>query len=108
MSRPILPAVALALAFSVSAFSANAQIKQRPSQSAASSATPSQKSSAEPVVSDVDGASYGVRFDDELLSAIAEDGSIPRIVVRPVRGFGQLNRPRVSFVRELTKSVEAI
>ena len=102
MPRRILPAAALALAFSGFTLAASAQIQQRP----AAGSGPTK--SSEPVVSDVDGASYGVRFDDELLSAISEDGSIPRIVIRPVRGFGQLNRPRVSFVRELTKSVETI
>lgn len=108
MARKILPGLALALVFSVTTFPAAAQIQQRPGGPAAAAAGPTGKSGAEPVVSDEDGASYGVRFDDELLSAIAEDGTIPRIVVRPVRGFGQLNRPRVSFVRELAKSVEAI
>lgn len=106
MARKI--SAGLALAFSVTAFPAFGQIQQRPSGSAPTLAVSAQKTSAEPVVSDEDGASYGVRFDDELLSAIAEDGTVPRIVVRPVRGFGQLNRPRVSFVRELTKSVETI
>jgi len=109
MTRRILPGVALALAFSVTAVSGNAQIKQRPAGSAPTTgASAPQKTAAEPVISNADGASYGVQFEDELLSAIADDGTIPRIVVRPVRGFGQLNRPRVSFVRELSKSVEVM
>jgi len=108
MPHHSLPAAALALALTALAASVSAQIQQRPAPAAPEATGTSQKSQAEAVVSDVYGASYGVRFGDELLSAIAEDGTIPRIVVRPVRGFGQLNRPRVSFVRELAKSVEAI
>lgn len=107
MPRRILPTLAFALALSSIAASASAQIQQRPGTTGPDHARPT-KSSVEPVVRDVDGASYGVQFDDELLSAFAEDGTIPRIVIRAVRGFGQLNRPRVSFVRELAKSVEAI
>jgi hypothetical protein len=107
MPRRILPAALFGFAFSSIAASASAQIQQRPGTTVSQSAQPT-KSSGDPVVKDVDGASYGVQFDDELLSAIAEDGTIPRIVIRAVRGFGQLNRPRVSFVRELAKSVEAI
>ena len=58
------------------------------------------------VVTDEERGNYAVKFEQEAIDATLEDGSIPRIVVRPVHGFGQLARPRTHFVPELLKSVE--
>ena len=49
---------------------------------------------------------YAVEFEKEAIDATLNDGTIPRIRVHPVKGFGQLARPRLHFVPELLKSVE--
>ncbi|HEX5098915.1 MAG TPA: hypothetical protein VFV94_05420 [Polyangiaceae bacterium] len=49
---------------------------------------------------------YAVEFEKEAIDATLDDGTIPRIRVHPVKGFGQLARPRLHFVPELLKSVE--
>jgi hypothetical protein len=81
--------------------SASAQITQQMTPS-----TRTAGSQAGPIVSAENGASYGVKFDEDELEAELTDGSIPRIVVHSVRGFGLLTRPRTHFVPELLKSVE--
>ena len=65
-----------------------------------------QASAADPVVSQAAGPDYSVTFDADALDATLENGTIPRIVCRPVKGFWQLTRPRTHFVPELLKSVE--
>jgi hypothetical protein len=52
------------------------------------------------------GPDYSVTFDADALDATLEDGTLPRIVCRPVKGLGLLTRPRTHFVPELLKSVE--
>lgn len=61
---------------------------------------------ANPAVSGGAGPDYSVTFDADALDATLEDGTIPRIVCRPVKGLGLLTRPRTHFVPELLKSVE--
>jgi hypothetical protein len=81
--------------------SASAQISQ-------ASAARTRASAEAPVVSAPDAADYRVAFDADALDATVADGTVPRIVCRPVRGFGQLARPRTHFVRELLTSVEVM
>jgi hypothetical protein len=59
-------------------------------------------------VTDEENGNYAVEFEKEAIDATLSDGTIPRIVVRPARGFGQLARPRLHFVPELLKSVEVM
>jgi len=63
---------------------------------------------SEPAVSEEDGPSYTVKFDDDAVAAALADGTIPRIIVRPAHGYGQLTRPRLQFVTEMRKSVEVM
>jgi hypothetical protein len=103
MKRTLVLPLAFALLVPF-ARSASAQITQR--------STPNQPSrgnlATEPHVSTTTGPDYNVTFDPDALEAALEDGTIPRIVVRPVKGLGLLTRPRTHFVPELLKSVEAI
>jgi len=68
----------------------------------------SEAAAATPGVSEVDGASYKVEFDDDLLDGVGLDGTIPIIRVRIGAAKSPLLRPRTSFVRELKKSVELL
>jgi len=95
----------LSLALSLSIFlprSAAAQITQQRGPGARTAPA----SVADPVVSDAADPDYSVRFDADALDATLENGIIPRIVCRPVKGLGLLTRPRTHFVPELLKSVE--
>ena len=80
---------------------AGAQITQKPEARAV-------QGSGGPHVQAADGASYEVKFDDELLAGSGFDGTLPiiRVIPRPVRTT--LIRPRTHFVPELLKSVEHI
>jgi len=49
---------------------------------------------------------WSIEFEKEAIDATLNDGTIPRILVLPVHGFGLLTRPRTHFVPELLKSVE--
>jgi hypothetical protein len=94
----------LSLALSMVVFlprSAAAQITQRHEATRTAPAT-----AGDPVVSNAAGPDYSVTFDTDAVDATLEDGTIPRIVCRPVKGFGALARPRTHFVPELLKSVE--
>jgi hypothetical protein len=64
--------------------------------------------SREPHVTGANGPDYNVDFDADALDATLEDGTMPRIVCHPVKGFGQLTRPRTHFVPELLKTVESM
>jgi hypothetical protein len=75
---------------------------------AAAEDTQQQSAAAEPGVSEIDGASYKVEFDDDLLDGVGLDGTIPLIRVRIGAARSPLLRPRTSFVRELKKSVELL
>jgi hypothetical protein len=66
------------------------------------------RAASAPRVSNTTDATYQVKFDEDALDATLEDGTIPRIVCLPVRGYGQLLRPRTHFVPELLKSVEVM
>jgi len=81
--------------------SASAQISQ-------TSAARARAAASTPVVRSGDRDDYEVAFDADALDATVADGTVPRIVCRPVRGFGQLARPRTHFVCELLKSVEVM
>ncbi len=59
-------------------------------------------------VADSEKPTYTLEFSDDPLAAALNDGNIPRIQVRGVRGYGQLSRPRVQFVSEMLKSVEVL
>jgi hypothetical protein len=100
MKRFLVPSLALALL--TLAAPAGAQITQRTVQSRPD-LPPDQPDF---VASDGDLPSYEVKFKEDEIDATLLDGSIPRIVVRPVRGFSMLARPRTHFVPELLKSVE--
>ena len=94
----------LSLALSLSIFlprSAAAQITQQRGPGARMA-----PASADPVVSDAADPNYRVTFDADALDATLENGTIPRIVCRPVKGLGLLTRPRTHFVPELLKTVE--
>jgi hypothetical protein len=99
MKRLIVPSLVVFLV-AVSGPAA-AQITQRKS-------SPTAVTSPAPdfVVTEEERGNYAVEFEKEAIDATLQDGSIPRIVVRPTRGFGQLLRPRTHFVPELLKSVE--
>jgi len=99
MKRLVVPSLVVSL-LALSGPAA-AQITQR-------KATPTAVASPAPdfEVTDEERGNYAVKFEQEAIDATLEDGSIPRIVVRPTRGFGQLLRPRTHFVPELLKSVE--
>ena len=98
MQRFVMPSLVLSLL--AVAGPAAAQITQRTQSS------PSTASEPDFVVSNEARGNYAVQFETEAIDATLEDGSIPRIVVRPLHGFGQLARPRLHFVPELLKSVE--
>lgn len=100
---PVLPLVLGLLVFS--GHSASAQISRRKTASAPS-AKPA--SVSEPVVSNTTRTDYRVDFEADELAATLEDGTIPRIVCRGVKGFALLTRPRTHFVNELLKSVEVM
>ncbi len=51
---------------------------------------------------------YQYVFTDDPLNAGLFGGNEPRIVVRPGAGRGTLIRPRIAFVVEMLKSVEAL
>jgi hypothetical protein len=57
-------------------------------------------------VTAADGATFTVGFEDDLLTSLVNDGHVPRITVRPIKGRAFLLRPRMHFVPELLKSVE--
>jgi hypothetical protein len=59
-------------------------------------------------VADSEKPDYKVTFSDDPLVAALNDGNLPRIQVRAIRGYGQLSRPRVQFVSEMLKSVEIL
>jgi hypothetical protein len=101
MQRTLVLSLALSLLV-FSSRSASAQITQQRGPAARTAPT----SVTAPVVSEAAGPSYSVTFDADALDATVENGTIPRIVCRPVKGFGELTRPRTHFVPELLKSVE--
>jgi len=47
-------------------------------------------------------------FDDDPLAALVNGGAVPKLVVRGVKTFPYLIRPRTHFVAEMLKSVERI
>lgn len=100
MKRYFVPSLVLSLL--ALAGPAGAQITQRPELP-----TPDLPSDQPDFVAS-DGVlpSYEVKFKEDGIDATLLDGSIPRIVVRPVHGFSMLARPRTHFVPELLKSVE--
>jgi hypothetical protein len=100
MKRLVVPSLVLSLL--ALAGPAAAQITQRTQASPTAVAAPKENF----VVTNEERGNYAVEFEKEAIDATLEDGSIPRIVVRPVHLFGQLARPRVHFVPELLKSVE--
>jgi hypothetical protein len=101
MQRTLVLSLALSLLV-FSSRSVSAQITQQRGPAARTASA----SGAGPVVSKAAGPNYSVTFDADALDATLEDGTIPRIVCRPVKGFGELTRPRTHFVPELLKSVE--
>ena len=100
MKRFFVPSLALSVL--ALAGPAGAQITQRTDSRPA----PVAESRADFEITDEDRGSYGVEFKEDAIDATLLDGSIPRIVVRPVHGFSMLARPRTHFVPELLKSVE--
>lgn len=101
MKRFVAPLAALSL-FVLCETTAHAQITQDKGTKA------HERSDSVPdfAVTDDANGNRAVEFEQEAIDATLNDGTIPRIVVRPARGFGQLARPRLHFVPELLKSVE--
>jgi len=65
-----------------------------------------ERSSNVQVTNQVDG--YTAVFDDDPLAALVDGSVVPKIVVRGVKTYPYLIRPRTHFVAELLKSVERI
>jgi len=63
---------------------------------------------ADPTPAAAKGDAYQYVFTDDPLNAGLFGANEPRIRVRPGAGKGTLVRPRVSFVIEMLKSVEAL
>jgi hypothetical protein len=94
-------AVALVFSLTFAVSSAWAQTEQTGTQKA-------RERSSNVRITNAAGQDYEAIFDDDVLSALVNDGSIPKIRVDGVRRGPHLIRPRTHFVRELLKSVEFI
>jgi len=101
MKRFVAPLAALSLLV-LSQATAHAQITQEKGTKAHDKSV----SAPDFAVRDEENGNYAVEFEKEAIDATLNDGTIPRIVVHGVRGYGQLARPRLHFVPELLKSVE--
>lgn len=101
MKRFVVPLAALSL-LALAEGSASAQITQQKGTKSHAEAG----SAPDFRVTNEENGNYAVEFEKEAIDATLDDGTIPRIRVHPVKGFGQLARPRLHFVPELLKSVE--
>ena len=53
-------------------------------------------------------ATYEVTFRDDPLAALPNGVIIPRLSVRPIKGYPRLHRARTQFVREMLKSTDTL